>query len=91
MDPVQKMWMFHHWIGDQQDQADLAKNQAYLIGSFWNPEAVKQLMGNDVIQTTDEELEESSMMVKNKVNVYGITENKSKEPIRKRKRRILKD
>jgi hypothetical protein len=65
MDPVQKIWMFHHWVGDQIDDAELAKNHAYLLASFDHPEEVKKLMGDgDVHMSTDEEFEESSKMVR---------------------------
>jgi hypothetical protein len=65
MDPVQKMWMFNNWIADQNDEAELAKNHAYLLASFWNPEAVQQLVGDgNVHLSSDEEFEESSKMVR---------------------------
>jgi hypothetical protein len=65
MDPVQKMWMFHQWIGDQLDSAELAKNHAYLLASFDHPEEVKKILGGgDVHISTDEEFEESSRIVR---------------------------
>lgn len=65
MDPVLKIWMFQNWLADQNDRNELAKNHAYLLGSFWNPEAVKNLMddGNTHV-STDEEFEETSKWVK---------------------------
>jgi hypothetical protein len=65
MDPVQKMWMFENWLTDQADHAELAKNHAYLLASFDHPEAVKQLLGEgNVHESTEEEFEESSKMVR---------------------------
>lgn len=65
MDPVQKMWMFENWLTDQFDHAELAKNHAYLLASFDHPEAVKQLLGEgNVHESTEEEFEESSKMVR---------------------------
>ena len=43
MDPILKMWMFQNWIADKNDYVELAKNHAYLLGSFYNPEAAKKL------------------------------------------------
>lgn len=81
MDPVQKMWMFEQWLADQGDDAELAKNHAYLLASFDHPEAVKQLLGaGNVHASTDEDFEESSRMVR---------ESALKETQVKRKRRRL--
>ena len=98
LDPVQKIWMFHNWVSDQQDKAELAKNQAYLIGSFWNPEAVKQLMGENTHISTEEEFEESSQIVKNtdkfdldKLLGNNVTSSKKDKVVAttKRKKRII--
>jgi len=63
MDPVQKMWLYHQWLGDHRDDTELAKNHAYLLGSFSNPEAVKQMMGDNKHESTDDDFEESLKMV----------------------------
>jgi len=86
MDPVQKIWMFHQWVGDQIDDAELAKNHAYLLASFDHPEEVKKLMGDgDVHMSTDEEFEESSQMVRN-ANLQTL--NASQESKKKRKKKL---
>lgn len=90
MDPVQKIWMYNNWIADQEDEAELTKNHAYLIGSFWNPEAVKEMMGaGNIHGSSEEDFEESSQIVKNNaIDLLGLKRNE--EPIKKRKRRTLK-
>lgn len=67
MDPLIKLWMFENWSADQNEKLELAKNHAYLLGSFWNPEAVKQLTGNDKNRhiSSEEDLEKSMEMVQN--------------------------
>ena len=89
MDPVLKLWMFHNWIGDKLDQAELAKNHAYLLASFTHPEEVKKLMGDgDVHMSTDEEFEESSRMVR-EANLKAFDIQSSNEAKKgKRKRRL---
>ena len=88
MDPVQKIWMFQQWIGDQIDKAELAKNHAYLLASFDHPEEVKKLMGDgDVHMSTDEEFEESSRMVR-EANLQALdiqSNNEAKKGRRKRR------
>jgi len=57
--------MFQSWQSDGLDDVELAKNHAYLLGSFWNPEAVKQMMDEqNVYKSTDEEFEQSLEMVR---------------------------
>jgi hypothetical protein len=66
LDPLIKIWMFQNWAADQMDQAELAKNHAILLGSFWNPEAAKKMMGDpgNTHVSSDEEFEESIKMVR---------------------------
>jgi len=86
MDPVQKLWMFHQWVGDQLDRAELAKNQAYLLASFDHPEEVKKLMGDgDVHISTDEEFEESSRMVR-EANLRSLNEMNNERRGRRKRR-----
>ena len=72
--------MYENWLADQNDDAELAKNHAYLVASFWNPEAVKQILGDgNVHESTDAEFEESSELVKNlpKLNLDYTNASKS--------------
>lgn len=92
MDPVQKIWMYENWLSDQNDDAELAKNHAYLLASFWNPEAVKQLIGQGNVHTsTEDEFEESSRIVKEMEKFQLTTQlQKDNKPMRLRKRRQFK-
>jgi hypothetical protein len=86
LDPVQKMWMYENWIADQSDKAELAKNHAYLLASFYNPEGVKQALGlsENSEKISDEEFEESSKFIRKPIKNKG--QNKSK----RKNRRLLK-
>lgn len=92
MDPVHKAWMFENWVADQLDQVELAKNHAYLLASFSHPEAVKQILGEgNVHESTEEEFEESSRMVR-EASLKALGLNKINNSVRKRKRRtVIKD
>jgi len=83
MDPVQKLWMFEHWLADRNDNAELAKNHAYLLASFSHPDAVKQILGQNEHKSTDEEFEESTKMVKE------INAKLEKSNSRKRHRKLI--
>lgn len=83
MDPVQKLWMYENWLADHMDAAELAKNHAYLVGSFWNPEAVKQLIDGPKHVSTDAEFEESTNIIKE----FNLKQSKEKQTPGKRKRK----
>ncbi len=87
MDPIKKMWMFQHWSEDQHESIELAKNHAYLLGSFSNPEAVSKLIGNDgnTYKSTDEELEDSMKMV------VKDRDNTKDKPVKRRRRKKIKE
>lgn len=84
-----KRFMFENWVADQMDDAELAKNHAYLLGSFWNPEAVKKLAGEggNTHISSDDDLKKSMEMVrssgKKEEEEVGATKKK-----RKRKRNL---
>jgi hypothetical protein len=87
MDPIKKMWMFNNWIEDQSDTIELAKNHAYLLGSFWNPEAVSKLVDSgNTYKSTDEDLEKSMEIVKKDKQKYLST--KDNKVIKRRRRNI---
>lgn len=92
MDPVQKIWMMNNWQADQNEQAELAKNHAYLLGSFWNPEAVKQLAGDsNTHMSNDEEYEESLRIVKEgSLKLYDQVNKLDPAPKRRRRRPEIK-
>ena len=92
MDPVQKAWMMNNFIEDTNDNVELLKQLGYLIGSFTNPEAVKQIIGTEGKHaSTDEEFDESVEMVRRaneKINNKKI--NNKQENGERRRRRVIK-
>lgn len=83
MDPVMKMWMFNSWLEDSNENVELFKHHGYLIGSFINPEAAKQLNGSNSYSVSEEEFEETTKMVRNAII-------QSKEPVKSSRRRRRK-
>lgn len=85
MDQIKKLWLFQHWAEDQKDNIELAKNHAYLLGSFWNPDAVSKLMDDgNTYKSTEEDLEASMKLVEK-------DRKKENNPIKRRKRRKIKE
>ena len=89
MDPVQKLWMYENWMADQLDKAELAKNHAYLLASFSHPEAVQKILGGgNSHESTDEELDETSKMVRD-INLKTLSKDKTNR--RRKSKRLLKN
>ena len=67
MNDAVKTWIFYSWIEDRSEQTTLLKNLGCLVGSFWNPEAAKKMLGiNDGkdVSVSDEDFEKSIEVVK---------------------------
>ena len=92
MDPVLKLWLYEQWLGDHRDDAELAKNHAYLLGSFWNAEAVQEMMNSNTHESTDEELAESMKMVEdNDIRALFKKMEDQRKPKKRRRRATLKE
>jgi hypothetical protein len=87
MDPVQKVWMYENWLADQIETAELAKNTAYLLASFSNPEAVKQILEGNDHESTEDELNETSQMIR-EINLKSLSKDKSN---RRKRRHTLQE
>jgi len=87
MDPIMRAWMFHNWVEDFYDEHKALENQAYLIGSFINPELVRKILGKDseTHVSDDKDFEETLKAIRQQ----SIEENKSlKKRQRKRKSKL---
>jgi len=86
MDPMTKMYMYNHWLEDINEQVELAKNHGYLIGSFMNPEAVKQLMDGPTYKSTDEDFELANQWV---TETNKLAEQEAEVQVRRKRRRKI--
>lgn len=86
MDPVMKMYMFYHWVENQNENVELFKNHGYLIGSFTNPEAVKHMMNANTYSVDEESFEAASEFVV-KSNKEKIAQEHKQEIKKKRRRK----
>ena len=86
MDPLIKIWMFENWMADLNETSELAKNHAYLVGSFTNPEAVKKILGEDgnSNKLSEEEFEASTKLMLEDAN------KQASQSIKKKKRKLKK-
>jgi len=88
MDPVLKMWLYQNWLGDHKDQAELAKNHAYLLGSFSNPEAVQKMMEGNSHESSEEDFEDTWKIIEESKQIE-LEEKETKKPKKKRKKATL--
>ena len=88
MDPVQKMWFYEHWLGNHRDDAELAKNHAYLLASFSNPQAVQDILNPNVHESSEDDFDESCKMVE-KANM-ALEELEQPTKKRRRKAKLIK-
>lgn len=91
MDPVQKHFFYNHWIQNQNEKNEFAKNHAYLVGSIINPEMGKILYGESdpntkKFESDDDAFEESWEMLKQEREVISGKES----PVNNRKKRRVK-
>jgi len=60
MDDVTRTWMYFSWLESQSEENLKLRKVGCLIGSFWNPQAAKEILGVDdgsKISTTEDEFE----------------------------------
>lgn len=90
MDPVTKGWMFQNWLEDKNELYELSKHNAYISGSFVNPEAVSKLIDDSsTISSDEEEFEEATQMVlSGNIPELGILKKEENTNQRKRKRKL---
>ena len=79
LDELTRIWMYYQWTEDINEEHLKLRNQACLIGSFWNVEAAKKIMNEDenTIAVSDEDFEKATQ--------YMIEQNR--KPKKKRRRR----
>jgi hypothetical protein len=85
--------MFFNWMEDHKDETTILDNQAYLIASFSNPEAVKRILGKDgeTISQTDEEFDKNSQELFKQFREEDAAKNPPPVSTRKRKRRKIQE
>ena len=79
-----KIYMFNHWLEDQNENIELFKHHGYLVGSFINPEAVQKILNDNNVSLSDEEFDIASDIVRN--TIEQKQQEEQVKPKRRRKR-----
>jgi len=77
--------MFYNWIEDQLEESERTHKEICLLGSFWNPEAAKELLGignSQKVSVSDEDFEKAVEYVSN-------TRKETPKSKRKRKKKLV--
>jgi hypothetical protein len=64
MDSMMKLYLYNHWIEDQNEQVELLKDHGMLIGFFTNPEAVQNMLKGTTIAVSDENVEATMKLIR---------------------------
>lgn len=83
LDPVLKVYMYEHWCLDQEEAFELARSQAILIGSFFNPMAAQEMAkaNEPDFSSSDADFERSLQMVEES--------NKTNEQVKRKRHRKI--
>lgn len=83
INPFLKVYMYEHWCRDKEEQFEMARSQAILIGSFSNPTAARDMLKseNPDFASSDVDFEKSLQM---------IEDGKKNDDQKKRKRQKRK-
>ena len=83
-----KQWMFEQWAEDQNLDQENLKHQGYLIGSFINPKAVKDIYDKEknTHSSDDKEFDEFSRKL---FEENRKQDSKNESTKRRRKKKIL--
>lgn len=81
---MQRRYLYEHWARDEEQQYELLKSQAILIGSFTNPDAAKAMIKseNPDFESSEEDFEKSLKMV--------LADREKNKPVKKKRRQRLK-
>jgi len=83
INPYLKVWLYESWLHDQELEQEKLKNQAILIGSFFNPEMAYKLHKSEQPDFAATDDEETGKMVHEEI----VKEEKERSRRKKRKKR----
>ena len=83
INPYLKVWLYESWLHEKELEIEKLKQQAILIGSFFNPEAANKMIKNDKPDFKSTDLDETSRIVHEEI----LKQEKDKNTGKKHKKR----
>ena len=83
INPYLKVWLYESWLHDKELESEKLRNQAILIGSFFNPEAAQKMIKIEHQDFESTDLEETSSLVREQI----LEQEREKKTGKKRKKR----
>lgn len=84
IDPYLKIWLYESWLHDNELEVERLRNQAILVGSFFNPEAAQKMIKSEKPDFASTDVEETSKAIRKQILDQ---DNKTK---RRKKRKVIK-
>jgi len=84
INPYLKVWLYESWLHERELEIETLRNQAILIGSFFNPEAAQKMIKDENPDFVTTDLDETSAMVRESI-LEQERENKKGKKRKKRK------
>lgn len=85
INPYLKMWLYESWIHDQELESEKLRNQAILIGSFFNPEMAQKMLKIDNPDFQSSNLDETTAFVRERI----LESEKQKSKKKRKKRKVV--
>lgn len=87
INPYLKVWLYESWLHDKELESERLKQQAILIGSFFNPEMAQKMIKDERPDFQSTDLDETSTAVREKI-LEDIADKKRGRKKRK-KRKVI--
>lgn len=84
INPYLKVWLYESWLHDKQLETERLRNQAILIGSFFNPEMAQKMVKSENPDFESTDLDETSKTVRDQ-----IIDSEKKGRKRRKKRKVI--
>lgn len=87
INPYLKVWLYESWLHDKELESEKLRNQAILIGSFFNPEAAQKMIKDERPDFESTNLDDTSALVREQIIEQEREKRKGK---RRKKRKVVR-
>ena len=85
INPYLKVWLYESWLHDRKMESERLRNQAILIGSFFNPEMAQRMVKDERPDFKTTDLDQTTQMVRDHI----LKEEEKANRKKRKKRKVL--